>query len=379
MEVSHTLICFFFLFSLQDGSTGLISAQLSVYSGIEGENVRVECFIPSYRIRKFFCKEPCEQEDILIETTDASAQRGRYRIDYKDGGFFVTITQLTKSDSGRYWCGAGTSLRKASYKNIEIIVVDAMLDGDRSAEKTIDARTGENIVVQCSFTRYGTKKFFCKEECGRDILVGPTYKDLKKGRYRIRYTQIIPTGYVLYVRIDQLTQSDSGWYRCGLGSRTYSKDRYQRFRLIVTDALTSSTPSSSVPSASTETSNQSESSTSSPASPKTTEQRETSTTVILYVSLTLVVLVIVSSLSVLVFCRKRICKAKEPREETRCASAPEAEDDPCQPAYSEINFVIVGSSHSGFHGDAECVIYSVPRVEASSDETPLYSTVNDPQ
>ncbi|KAK5924238.1 hypothetical protein CgunFtcFv8_001132 [Champsocephalus gunnari] len=27
MEVSHTLICFFLLFSLQDGSTGLVSAQ----------------------------------------------------------------------------------------------------------------------------------------------------------------------------------------------------------------------------------------------------------------------------------------------------------------------------------------------------------------
>ncbi|KAK5895224.1 hypothetical protein CesoFtcFv8_011837 [Champsocephalus esox] len=90
-------------------------------------------------------------------------------------------------------------------------------------------------------------------------------------------------------------------------------------------------------------------------------------------------LVIVSSLSVLVFCRKRICKDKEPHVETQCASEPEAEDDPSQHAYSEIAFVNVGSSHSGFHGDAERVIYSVPRVEASSDEPPLYSTVNNPQ
>ncbi|KAJ4933821.1 hypothetical protein JOQ06_006630 [Pogonophryne albipinna] len=314
MEVSHTLICFFLLFSLQDGSTGLVSARVSVYSGIEGENVTVECSFPSYGIREFFCKEPCERKDILIETTGASAQRGRYSIDYKDGGFFVTISQLNKSDSGRYLCGAGTSLTRNSYKDIEIIVVDEKLVGGPSAEKTIDARTGENIIVQCSFTRDGTKMYFCKEECGRDILVGPTYNYLKKGRYSIRYTKIIPTGYVLYVSIDQLTQSDSGWYRCGLGSRPDSKDRYQRFRLIVTDALTTSTPSSSVPSASTETSNQSESSTSLPASPKTTG-------VVLYVRLTLVVLVIVSSLSVLVFCRKRTCKAKseepEPPVETQ--------------------------------------------------------------
>ncbi|XP_033981423.1 uncharacterized protein LOC117478542 isoform X2 [Trematomus bernacchii] len=378
MKVSHTLICFFFLFSLQDGNTGLVSAQLSVYSVIEGEDVRVECPFPSYRIRKFFCKEPCRRKDILIETTDAPAQRGRYSIDYENRDYFVTITQLTKSDSRRYRCGVGLYLSTASYEYIEIIVVDAMLVG---AEKTIDARTGGNIVVECYFTEYGNKKYFCKEECeGEDNLVEITGYIFSKDKYSIEYVEGTPTGGSVYVSIKQLTQSDSGWYRCGLG-RTYSDDPYQRFMLIVTDALTTSTPSSSIPSASTETSNQSESSTSSPASPKTTEQPESTTTtdVILYVSLTLVVLVIVSSLSVLVFCRKRTCKAKKPHVETQNASAPDAEDDPSQLAYSEIKFVNVGSSQSGFHGDAECVIYSVPRVEASSDEPPLYSTVNNPQ
>ncbi|XP_033987563.1 polymeric immunoglobulin receptor-like isoform X2 [Trematomus bernacchii] len=383
MKVCHTLICFFLLFSLQDGNTGLVSAQHTVYSGIEGENVRVQCSFPSDRNRKFFCKETCEQKkDILIETYGAPAQSGRYRIDYKQKDLFVTITQLTKSDSGGYWCGVGSSLSTVSYEYIEIIVVDAKLVGDPSAEKTINARTRGSIVVVCSFTRSVTEIFFCKEECERDILVGTIYNILKKGRYSIRYLETSIKGFVI-VSIEQLTQSDSGWYRCGL-DRPDSNDLYQRFRLIVTDALTTSTPSSSVPSASTETSNQSESSTSSPASPKTTEQPESTTTgLILYVSLTLVVLVIVSSLSVLVFCRKRICKAKseepEPRVETQNASAPDAEDDPSQPAYSEIQFVNVGSSQSGFHSDTERVIYSVPRVEASSVEPPLYSTVNNPQ
>ncbi|XP_033981424.1 uncharacterized protein LOC117478543 [Trematomus bernacchii] len=380
MKVSHTLICFFFLFSLQDGSTGLVSAQLSVYSGIEGEYFRVKCSFTWYGIRMLFCKEPCEQEDILIETTGAPAQSGRYSIDYEDRHYFVTITQLTKSDSGEYWCGAGPYLSSPSYENIEIIVIDAKLVGDPSAEKTINARTGGNIVVQCSFTEYGNKKYFCKEECeeGDNLVETTSNADQKNGRYSMRSTQGFSTGYFLYVSIKQLTQSDSGGYRCGLGI-TSSRNQYQRFMLIVTDALTTSTPSSSVSSASSTTTNKRESSTTSPATPKTTKQPETTKAVILYLFLTLVVLVIVSSLSVLVFCRKRICKAKEPHEETQCASAPEAEDDPSQPAYSEIKFVSVGSSHSGFHGDAECVIYSVPRVEASSDEPPLYSTVNDPQ
>ncbi|XP_034060325.1 uncharacterized protein LOC117538586 isoform X2 [Gymnodraco acuticeps] len=385
MNISRTLICFFLLFSLQDGSTDLVSAQLTLYSVTEGADVIVECSFP-YKKNSFFCKEKCKQEDILIETTDAKAyQRGRYSIDHKPKGFVVTITQLTKSDSGKYRCGSAASSSRNSSTCIEIIVVDAKLVGGLSAEKTIDARTGGNIVVECSFTRIETNMFFCKEKCEGDILVETTSDTYTiKDRYSIRHVK----GGFVFVSINQLTQSDSGWYRCGLG-RPDSKDLYQRFMLNVTDALTTSTPSSSVSSASSTTTIQSERSTTTPASSKTTKHPEETKgcvflvectyCVILYVSLTLVVLVIVSSLSVLVFCRKRICKDKKPHVETQCASAPEAEDDPSQHAYSKINFVSVGSSHSGLDGDAECVIYSVPRMEASSDEPHLYSTVNDPQ
>ncbi|KAJ4934271.1 hypothetical protein JOQ06_007070 [Pogonophryne albipinna] len=298
MNISRTLICFFLLFSLQDGSTGLVSDQLTLYSVTEGAD-------------------------------------------------------LTKSDSGKYGCGSAASSSRNSSTFIEIIVVDAKLDG---AEKTIDARTGGNIVVECSFTHIETNMYFCKEECEGDILVETTSnKYAIKDRYSIRHVK----GGFVFVSIEQLTQSDSGWYRCGL-DRPDSKDPYQRFRLNVTDALTTSTPSSSVSSASSTTTIQSESSTTSPASSKTTKQPEETKGVILYVSLTLVVLVIVSSLAVLVFCRKRTCKAKKPHVETQCASAPEVEDDPSQHAYPEIKFVSVGSSQSGFHA-------------------PLYSSVNNPQ
>ncbi|XP_033987574.1 polymeric immunoglobulin receptor-like isoform X9 [Trematomus bernacchii] len=244
MNISHTLICFFLfceyfsLFSsLQDGNTGLVSAQLTVHSVIEGENVRVECSFPSYKKSSFFCKETCKQEDILIETTDAKDyQRARYSIAHKQDDFLVTITQLTKSDSGKYRCGSTASSSRNSSKLIEIIVVDAKLDGDLSAEKNIDARTGGNIVVECSFTRFGTKRFFCKEECEGDILFETTSDtSTKKGRYSIRHVE----GGFVFVSIEQLTQSDSGWYRCGL-DRPDSKDPYQRFRLNVTDALTTS-------------------------------------------------------------------------------------------------------------------------------------------
>lgn len=59
---------------------------------------------------KFFCKEECKEEDVLIETTKDTAQSGRYTIKYSEthrGEYLVsvTITNVTKSDSGGYRSG----------------------------------------------------------------------------------------------------------------------------------------------------------------------------------------------------------------------------------------------------------------------------------
>ncbi|XP_038577612.1 uncharacterized protein LOC119905013 isoform X6 [Micropterus salmoides] len=126
MKVRHTLICFFFL-SLQDGNTGLTNAQItSVHTGTEGGDIRVGCSFSSYGTSMFFCKRECKPEDILIHTTGVRDQRGRYSITYEGGeNVVVSITQLTKSDSGLYSCGLGGSNIK-----FEIIVVD-----DPSASK----------------------------------------------------------------------------------------------------------------------------------------------------------------------------------------------------------------------------------------------------
>lgn len=71
----------------------------------------------------FFCKEKCEEENVLIGTRDARDQRGRYNIRYVRGDIFVTITQLNKSDSGLYMCGLD-NMFSTSYQQIEIVVVD---------------------------------------------------------------------------------------------------------------------------------------------------------------------------------------------------------------------------------------------------------------
>lgn len=90
----------------------LVLSVQSFKSALEwkGETITVGCSFTLSGSRKLFCKEKCEKGNILIETTDDSAQSGRYSIKYVEGFFlihtvvYVSITELEKSDSGRYRC-----------------------------------------------------------------------------------------------------------------------------------------------------------------------------------------------------------------------------------------------------------------------------------
>ncbi|XP_032364223.1 CMRF35-like molecule 5 [Etheostoma spectabile] len=128
MNVGQSLICFFFL-TLQDGKIGLINAKIIKRTGTEGGNITVGCSFTFSGYKRIFCKDKCKKGDILIETEEDTAQRGRYSITYKEGFFpksntfvYVSIRNLTQSDSGRYWCGLKRSLSFPSYDEIELRV-----------------------------------------------------------------------------------------------------------------------------------------------------------------------------------------------------------------------------------------------------------------
>ncbi|KAK9515215.1 hypothetical protein VZT92_025879 [Zoarces viviparus] len=131
MDVRQTLICFFF-FTLRGRDTGLINADIIGRTRTEGGNITVQCDFNYSGRKKIFCKQPCEERDILIETEDVTAQRGRYSISYEEGAFparytvlYVSITKLTKSDEGKYRCGLHRSFISSSYQDIEIRVEEA--------------------------------------------------------------------------------------------------------------------------------------------------------------------------------------------------------------------------------------------------------------
>ncbi|XP_045911409.1 uncharacterized protein LOC123974630 [Micropterus dolomieu] len=127
MKVHRTVICFAFL-TLHDGNTGLINAEILVK---QGGNITRACSFKLSGSRKIFCKEECEEQDILVETDGDRAQSGRYSIEYKEGSFpvsdtllYVSITNLTKSDSGRYRCSLDGYWAPDSYEEFDIRVED---------------------------------------------------------------------------------------------------------------------------------------------------------------------------------------------------------------------------------------------------------------
>ncbi|XP_039878518.1 uncharacterized protein LOC120727966 [Simochromis diagramma] len=121
MKLCHILFCFIFLY-LQDGNTGLANAETLVYEGVEGGNITVECKFYLLGSKTLFCKDKCEKGNVLIETTDYTAQSGRYSITFVKTNLlskdivYVSITQLNKSDSGWYRCTLDRSLQPCDFQ-----------------------------------------------------------------------------------------------------------------------------------------------------------------------------------------------------------------------------------------------------------------------
>ncbi|XP_042347768.1 polymeric immunoglobulin receptor-like isoform X2 [Plectropomus leopardus] len=246
MNIRHAVF-FCALSALCSGNTGLVSAKRNIYTGPEGGTGIINCHISLVGNVKFFCKDECKAEDILIKTEDVRAQSGRYSSEYKNdsndgvGILAVTIRNLTKSDAGRYRCGLGKTLVPVLYWDFEVRVSDDALLSGNSGFIHSDIE-GEDITYPCSYTVYGSHKFFCKDECKKqeDILVETDGNRAQSGRYTIEYKQGSLFG--LYLTIRQATKSDTGRYRCGYG-RALSPDSFRKFTIIVIDA----DPSASVP------------------------------------------------------------------------------------------------------------------------------------
>ncbi|XP_023190575.1 polymeric immunoglobulin receptor-like isoform X5 [Xiphophorus maculatus] len=346
------------------------------FYGVPGGEINIECSFPSSGEWKIFCRKNCKKKNILIETRKTSDENGRYRIE-SDGNnqydFVVSISALTQSDSGWYRCGLRTFSSRYSYQDFELVVAEAVLDGNDVPDLFKEA--GSSVTVACSFKDSGRKRRFCRGKCEK-VLVETDGVRAKRGRYSIE-----TSGEVLYVSISALTQSDSGWYRCYL-DMAFGRDPYRDFYLKVTDD------------------------------------------VLMIVGLALAFIIIILTVALLVFCRNRSQKhGKDPAVKTKKTPAVEtnrvyeevrgdemksvpveistvysyasyskpaaadgvyslataalpldkAEDDLTRPTYAQVSFSSRSSDYPLRPSDD--VVYSVPRVAVGSHvaEESLYS------
>lgn len=116
--------------ALQDGHTKVTSAQRHFY-GLAGQSITIECYFSSSKKWKIFCKEKCEEGNILIETQLSSDHHGRYSTEYKYKYEYeykyilsVSIRSLIKSDSGRYTCGLGQYPSSYQFTHFGIVVAE---------------------------------------------------------------------------------------------------------------------------------------------------------------------------------------------------------------------------------------------------------------
>nr|XP_057940207.1 uncharacterized protein LOC131136892 [Doryrhamphus excisus] len=117
------------------------SPEVHIHTGPAGGTLEIQCPFHASWSTKFFCKGNCLDGHILLRTTENSACVDRYCVDFRPEPLMkmyllvVTISQLDKSDSGRYTCAVGSSLRSAYIQEFDVSVSDGLpLDGKVESE-----------------------------------------------------------------------------------------------------------------------------------------------------------------------------------------------------------------------------------------------------
>ncbi|XP_014906271.1 uncharacterized protein LOC106958732 [Poecilia latipinna] len=329
MIAQLTLLCFLSLCLQGAGSCYTEGAMYQFRAA--GENFSFPCLYHLPKTWKIFCRDDCEGENVLIKTQADSAQSGRFSSEYKhQQELVVSISPLTKSDSGTYHCRTDASVSAASFTQFQLRVTDAVLHKSSGPQqKLVSAEVGGSVSVACSFALSGGTKYFCRGDCGGNALVQTAGESAHGGRYSIQYERKSSAEGVLLVTITELSQSDSGRYRCQQdGPRTAFID----FDIAVTPAVQ---PSTSRPETSQASSLQ-------PAQ----IQVPLSHYVPVIVGVTLAAMVVLVSAALLVSCRRRSLRGLRTRGGLDASVTetltyencfPEDPEDPEDPAYQSLH------------------------------------------
>ncbi|XP_051742151.1 CMRF35-like molecule 8 isoform X1 [Ctenopharyngodon idella] len=300
-------------------------------------------FLASVNI-KYFCRDSCEDEFILIRSNKKQNPTRTDRFTLYDEGsdFTVTITRLQLSDSGTYIC-AVDRLIKDTYKHVTLHVYEVSIStpvpssasspsarttrntienngksvtmqssADTSPETmhgsalsavvvgaadTVTGHRGERVEIRCSYESgyESNSKYFCKGECiigFKNIMVksGSAAKD-----ERFSLTDDT-TNRVFTVTITDLRTEDEGQYWCAVKRTLSLTDVYSEILLQIKQDKKTTEVSTISPFSKTSSSYFS-----------TTELNPQSGSVI-YVCVGLVIMVIVFLIALTVLCKQKKSK-----------------------------------------------------------------------
>ncbi|XP_029994477.1 uncharacterized protein LOC115422341 isoform X2 [Sphaeramia orbicularis] len=403
-----------------------------------------------------FCRNECENGDILVETSDKSDRKGRYSIRLGSSGkvMYVSIRQLKESDTGLYQCvlerfgpdgykdfritvtkasltlepttlptASASAMTELSFSSsstsesehqqtMKVVPGPALQDGNTgvvSGEITVYERTeGGTVTVECTFSWSlvdDKKKMFCRNECKNGVvLVETRTENRQEGRYSIRLGS---SKDFMSVTIRQLEKTDSGRYQCFLEGTIYNE--HKEFEIKVTKksvvddktpkpssthrpSVSKRVPTSALTTTSASVSASSELSFSSKSTPESEKQPTPMADkgILLYVGLVLGVIFILFIAALLVLCRNKSNKPKEPQVDMEYTSVAEAnivydeikEDRQNQSNPVEISVVHASAKFTTQTAVPTSDIYSLAAAAESQDktadasETLTYSEVN---
>ncbi|KAM9363622.1 polymeric immunoglobulin receptor-like [Symphorus nematophorus] len=191
------------------------AAGLIHVSGYEGREANVSCpYGEGYEsYEKYLCKNDCGSGDVLITTTEAQKNRYSNHDDKQGRVFRATISHLTLTDAGKYWCGV-TRTGNDIYTEVKLDVKEDTCC-DRST-KVQSYDTG-SVSFSCPYKSedQNNLKYICRGNKPSTCLQKAVITSDNQQNEQFRITDDKESR-KFTVTITSLNQKDSGLYLCGV-------------------------------------------------------------------------------------------------------------------------------------------------------------------